>query len=439
MTAPANRVAGLALGTFGAKVAVQLLGTVSSIVIARTLGPTGRGRYFLPVSLGNIVLSVARVGTDLAQYRMWTRRDAEPRDLVASGLALGGVLGAAGTALTLAAYWLLPDRVLEGVGAIDVAIVAATLPVQTHLLLASEALILSGGLRRLNLATICAAVLQMVALVATAATGVLTVRVVLALFAASVVTPWLIILPPVLRLGADRLLAQWQVVRQQLALGFRLQPSVLFSFLHLRIDVFFVALHRGLDDVGLYSVAVVLAELMWLATDSVMLGATERQANATEAASVDMTVRSVRMSVLASIVIGAAIAASAPVAIPTLYGRNFADATVALWILLPAAAAMAVWRAISNALLRFGGTALHPSIAGACLAGNVAANAVLVPAHGIVGAAIASCLSYALGAVLAARWLVGRTTGGSMQLVPTGSEVRALVDSARHPLARLRP
>src|SRR5207253_2065129 len=67
----------------------------------------------------------------------------------------------------------------------------------------------------------------------------------------------------------------WGVVRKQISLGAQLEPYLLFSYLNLRIDVFFVARYRALRGVGLYSVAVIFSELVWLATDALTYSVSE--------------------------------------------------------------------------------------------------------------------------------------------------------------------
>ena len=57
------------------------------------------------------------------------------------------------------------------------------------------------------------------------------------------------------------------LLRRSIAFGLRAQFATLFTFLLLRGDQLLVQRVLGFEELGLYALAVVLAELLWLATD----------------------------------------------------------------------------------------------------------------------------------------------------------------------------
>ncbi|MGH2841821.1 MAG: lipopolysaccharide biosynthesis protein, partial [Solirubrobacteraceae bacterium] len=225
------------------------------------------------------------------------------------------------------------------------------------------------------------------------------------------------------------------LLRSQLRQGALLSPYFVFLFLNLRLDVLLLAAFDTTRSVGIYAVAVIFAELIWLVTDAINAGARERQWGTGAEDALAATASAARMSLLIALLALPVIAVAAPLAIPTLFGAQFADATDALWALLPAAVAMAWWRALGAGLVRFGRARTVNAVAFTALAANVGLNVWLIPRLGISGAALASLGSYALGALLAAVALCrGRLS--ARELLPGRDDLRRLVTLLR---AGLRP
>ena len=83
-----------------------------------------------------------------------------------------------------------------------------------------------------------------------------------------------------------------------------------------------------------------------------------------------------------------------------VYGSAFADAGVALRLILPGIVAYSVVAVLSRYIVGRGRPGTGTLILMAGLAINIGANLVLIPAHGIRGAAAASSISYIVTAAL---------------------------------------
>jgi O-antigen/teichoic acid export membrane protein len=88
------------------------------------------------------------------------------------------------------------------------------------------------------------------------------------------------------------------------------------------------------------------------------------------------------------------VAVAAPVLLPLLYGPAFRAAIVPTWILLVGMAGGAVYGVLTAFLSGIGRPGLTSIAQGAGLAVTVALDLTLIPHLGIVGASIASTLSY---------------------------------------------
>jgi antigen flippase len=99
-----RRIASLGLHTLASQIVIYGSGFVSSVIIARALGPEGRGLYVVPIALVTIVVSLSSQGLDLAQVRLWARMAGSRARLLTSATWLSGLVGAFGAVIAWLVY-----------------------------------------------------------------------------------------------------------------------------------------------------------------------------------------------------------------------------------------------------------------------------------------------------------------------------------------------
>lgn len=432
---PAHSAASQGVHTLAARLVVYGSGFAASVLIARALGPAGNGRYALAMTIGTIAALVASLGFEQAQAKAWAQARRPRAELVGAALRVAATTGGA-CALLVVVLWTAGraaglDDELDLLPAI--LIVAALVPARVLLALLRGLLTVGGRLERSNLALAAGDLARTLAIAALALAGVLSVEAAVASFwLASLVALALHARPA----GRPARPAPG-FVRAQLREGALLSPYFGFLFLNLRLDVLLLAALATPRAVGLYAVAVIFAELVWLATDAVATGARERQWGPSGDDAIAATAAAARMSLLVALLTLPLLAVAAPLAIQLVFGAAFAPATDALWALLPAAVAMAWWRALGAGLVRFGRPREVTAIALAALVANLVLNVCLIPPLGIAGAALASLGSYALGAALAANAFV-RGRVALRALLPDAADLRRLAALAREMSAAAR-
>ena len=414
------------------RLVVYVSGFVASLLVANGLGATGNGHYSIAMTVGTIAALVGSLGFEQAQARAWSSGSVTSGELYGTAIRVAGMTGLAGVGLILTLWAFEQDGAFRGVGLVALSIAAGIVPLRVVLALLRGLLIVQGGVERSNVALAAGDLARTVVVAALTVTGTLSVETVLAAFWLTVLLP---LVPHMVALGRP-LSPSPGFVGRQLRGGVVLSPYFVFLYLNLRLDVVLLAKLSDARAVGVYAVAVVFAELLWLVTDAIATGARERQWGPTEEDALQATAASARMSLLVALVLLPVLSVLAPVAIHLFFGSPFADATKVLWALLPAAVAMAWWRALSGGLVRFGRPTRVNGVAFAALATNVALNVWLIPRMGITGAAVASLASYTLGALLAVRVLRGHgfTT---RRLLPGRQEVVRLGALGRRPLQRV--
>jgi O-antigen/teichoic acid export membrane protein len=228
----------------------------------------------------------------------------------------------------------------------------------------------------------------------------------------------------------DRLDRQPVSYRELLTYGVKLYPSVVTGFFNSRADIFLLSWLLGSDtQVGLYAVAVGLAELTYYVPDAVssvyfprVASETREQANATVAAVS-------RATAVASAAVAIGIVPASLFIFEVLL-PHYRDALGALVILLPAVVALSISKVLTGYLTGLGRGAPVSIAATAAVVLNIGCNLVLIPALGIVGAALSSLVSY--GAHLAIMVVLSSRVSGIAApelLLPRLSDVRRLAAS----------
>jgi O-antigen/teichoic acid export membrane protein len=220
-------------------------------------------------------------------------------------------------------------------------------------------------------------------------------------------------------------------MRTKISMGLRMYPYQVAMFLSYRVDVVLVASLAGVAAAGQYAVAVTVAEFVWLTASAVGYPLVQRVAGPDDVIAARETIRIVRMSVLVAVVIALGIGGTVIFAIAPAFGQAFAPARDAVWALLPGMVALVAWRTSAGLLVRSGDIGPMSWGAATALGGNVALCLLLIPSLDIVGAGIATSVSYALAALLAVLSLRARHGIDPAALVPRRREVVRLVRSLR--------
>jgi len=174
------------------------------------------------------------------------------------------------------------------------------------------------------------------------------------------------------------------------------------SLLNYRASLFLVERFHGLGAVGTYSVAVTVAELLWLLSQSVTVSAYARIGNPDVRIASSMTVQAVRINVLSTVVAAPVLLALASWALPWVMGPAYEASVMPLAVLLPGVAAYAAASSLSAFYTNhLGRPHLSGGIAGLSLLVSFGLGWLLVPELGALGAGISSSTGYIVAIVVA--------------------------------------
>jgi O-antigen/teichoic acid export membrane protein len=228
-----------------------------------------------------------------------------------------------------------------------------------------------------------------------------------------------------------------------LAYGSSLYLQNLCIHLHERVDVFLLAaLGVSARDIGLYAAAVSVVSPLRLVPGALGTALLPRLAGAPDAEAAEFTASVARQGTLGMIAIALGLVPAGMIGIPLLFGSDYADAVTPFLWLLPGMAALALSRVLSRYFAAVHRQRALLALRAAALVANVGLNLWLIPRFGIVGAALASLVSYGAEALaVAALFLLdsGRTAREAVALRASDLEpYRAAAAAARPGRADLR-
>lgn len=389
--------------SFGVSLAIQVLNVVTGVLLARALGPEGRGELVAVVLWPSVVAALGSLGVSEAVTFHAAR----------GTLGLGALVG------TTVALTAAQSALLVGIGAVAIPLALSshdpTVVDTAYLYLAFVPLNLLtlgllgvlNGLHRfrafhtLRLLVIGAST---VALISLWAAGELTVRNAAFAYLAANAATLVATAAAVARGRVGSLSVSRPLLGELLRFGAKSHTSNVSALLNERLDQLVISIFLAPARLGLYVVAVTVTSLTTLIGSSVSLVALPTIARARDDEERRrLACRLTRLTVVASVAITVPLLVLAPTLIELVFGAGFRSAGDAARVLLAAAILLSVSRVL-GAVLKAANRPLDAGVAEALsLVATTAALAVLLPWLGILGAAIASLIAYGVGIAWYAR------------------------------------
>lgn len=194
-----------------------------------------------------------------------------------------------------------------------------------------------------------------------------------------------------------------------------------------RVDAYFINALIGPRELGVYTVAVGLAQQLWTVPFSVAAPIFARISSEGDTeASRELAQRGFRVTALVTLVMALSIALVAPPLLPLVYGSQYAGAVPLLFVLLPGVIAIGPTRVMSSYLAAIGQPSqiLRAELVGLCA--TILLNASLLPLVGVMGAAIASTVAYAVYSLFLCRCFMRLSRSRWVDLCPSRQDWKYL-------------
>jgi O-antigen/teichoic acid export membrane protein len=423
-----------AILTYGTNITVAALSLVNVLIVARALGPEGRGDVTFLITVTMITASLFSFGIQQASINYAAAEPHHRPALATNALIFSLVLGALGAA-TVALLIVAFPAVGGGESASMQALVLTAIPLmiaRTYFSFLAQA---DYAFHVYNLSWLVGPVANVVVNGIMAVTGTISVG--------SAVGVWI---------GGQALgvaLTMWYVgtqlagfgrpdlwlARRSLRFGAKAHAGNVMLIGNYRLDQWILGSMAGARELGLYSVAVAWAEALFFLPTA--LAAVLRPDVVRDSAS-DAARRAAavfRVTTVLTIPIAVAMVILAPFLCVTIFGEEFRGSIDDLRWLVPGGFGIVALKILGSTLTAQGKPMLETAAIGVAFVSTVALDVILIPQFGGSGAAVASSLAYLLGGLVAC-WIFVRTfQGRALDLVPRIREVLELGRAAR---ARLR-
>ena len=413
--------------TLGISAAGLVVVMLTSVVLARALGPEGRGVYAVAYRAIGILIAVSQFGLpEVMMFQMRTERR-RPSELAANSL----IVIFAATALTAAFLWatypLMGDTFYEGVGERLMWLAFLTLPFNLAFVLFGRLIQLDGRLGAYNLLLLASRVATLVAIVV-----FLSVRPAEpgAALAGLAVASALVALPAIWL--ARRWVANqaWRIGRALLAEslrnGFKVQWGMLSHILGLYSGVFIVNYFLDLESVGYFATALGIATLMLVVSQAsqTVLHSWMPAAASDLSQVAERTVVFARHTGLVLTGMALVLVATGVPAIRFLYGAEFEPAYAPMAILLFGMIARGVGQIVVSqlALERYFYLDSTGAVLGVVV--SIGLSWLLVPAVGVWGAALGTAVGHTAATAWLMYWFVKKTDANLADFVPKASDAR---------------
>lgn len=393
--------------TLAARVVGLALALLSSVILARALGPDGMGVYTLATLFPLLILTLANLGLGPATVYYVAQGEYSLKEALGSNIVMSLIVGAMSSllGLVLAIFlqgWIFPD-VAPSYLLLALILVPANLFSQQYI---NQILLGARRIKEFNAVSVAHKTLfLLLVFLATMGFGLGVGGAIWASILTSVFLCVLLFLWLRRIAGGVEFRPNLAYVRDTLGYGIRAHLGNVIGFLNYRIELFLLGAFLPIAAVGFYSVAVGVAEKLWFVSESasiVLFPTISAEKDERERKTFTPIVS--RNILLITTLGAAALFVMSRWVIVLLYSGEYLPTVRLFRILLPGIVFLSGARILANDIAGRGKPLLNTYVGGLGVLVQVALNLAWIPRFGAAGAAWATTISY--GIILAARLCV---------------------------------
>ena len=381
--------------TYATQVVVIGLGLITSITVARTLGPQGRGLYAVAMAMGVSGVQLGNLGLHASNtYYLAQKRSLLPT-LVGNSLAVSCGLGGLIAAISWLVFQTAPR--LAPVPAPLLGLGLAWIPVGLAFLLMENLLIGLQEVRSFNKVELLNRVLSLSLIGVVILSGRTTPDLVFAaaLLSVSLSLGWTYSL--LKRFARFRPQLSFSLLGAHVRLGIKAYFICLFGFLLFRIDLLMVKYFLGAEQAGYYSIASTMADYILMLPGVIGLILFPRLSAVADRGEKLRRAKKVALgTALALIPILSLAAITARPIVWILFGKAFLPAVSPFLWLIPGIFTMGMEIALVQFLNSVGYPPVVVWVWFCSTSLNIGLNLWAIPRFGISGASVVSSISYSL-------------------------------------------
>lgn len=384
------------LTSFGSNIVLGGSSFIISLILARVLGPEGKGLITALILWPTLLFYVCSFGFDESNLYQAAQDQGAGSTLIANSLLMLAIV----TPLALAVGLIGLPLFVHSENAtwrVDIGRVALLgIPLLVFQGFASGLLRGWQRIDQFNIVVIVGRAYYLLAIVFAVFFFSLSVRTTLLIWVSSLLISSSIAFIFLLRTRAISLKVDRNLLEKTLAYGIRTYPGVVGEWINMRLGQLLVAAMLSAAALGIYSIAVMVSESLWLASYAMAAVVFPVASSRSAEDAAELTARAARVAVALLLAGAVLLFVFSAQLIAFLVGSLFAEAIPLLRFLVPGAVLSGIGRVVSAGLK---GTNRPLEASRAQVLGLLSALVVTPPlvfGYGLVGAVVASNIGYSV-------------------------------------------
>ncbi|SCJ41684.1 MATE efflux family protein [uncultured Clostridium sp.] len=384
--------------TLISNVIIIMFGFLTSVVISRTLGPQLKGVYDLAILMPTMMYNFLNFGQDVSIIYFLSNKTVDKKQAINNMFPVVIAYSIASTIIGGALIFILKEKVFNDVAYITL-LLALTISPLTFLNSVLSGVLKSEG--KFNVVNKIQVINKIIYL------GICTILfifvnvniVILAniiILFISIITTWRKLEITSIKLSFDK-----EFQRKNTIYGFKSYLSNMITFLNYRLDTLIIKALTTTANVGQYSLAVGLAEQIWVFSSSIStvlfpyVSSIEEEKEKSR-----VTTLTFKIVLVFTLLIIVFLYLIASFIIPFLYTDVYEPAIEPFKVLLIGIFSLSLGRILANDIAARGKPELNTLSNIVGLVVNVILNLLLIPKIGILGAAVATSASYTITSIM---------------------------------------
>lgn len=394
--------------TFATRVLLIGIGLITSVIVARILGPEGRGLYAVAAAISVIGVQFGNLGLHASNtYYVVKDRSLLPA-LVGNTLVVSFAFGGGGAFAAWILFSLWPD--LAPVNGFLLIIALTWVPFGLAYMLMQNLLLGLQEVRAYNVVELTTKILSVCLITVVIAFNLTSVETV---FSAGLVSLFISFLWALYLLKSHLHkipLPSLLLFKENIRYGLKAYIAAFFAFLVLRIDLLMVKSILGSEQAGYYSIATTMADMVFMlpvVIGTILFPKLSALSNVRRKWELTKKVLC-GVGCLMLVLVVAAVFLAKPVT-GFLYGKAFLPAVPAFIWLMPAILLLSLNTIMMNFFASIGMPSIVVYSPGTAALLNIVLNIYLIPVRGCVGAAWSSIAAYGMMLAFSFLWITYRT------------------------------
>lgn len=384
--------------TFSIQLISVILGVITSIILARVLGPGNLGVYSLIILTFTLLGILGSFGITIANTYYGVKKKYKWNEIASNSLILAFAIGII-LIMSFLIFLFLDHSFLGNIDLKLTLIPIITIPFILLISYFQYILLGQNRIKEFNFTNIIFSFLYLILIVIVFILNGNLFGVMISWTATYLISA-IITLTFVYKSNPFKLQFNVELFKKSMNYGIKGYLSNVITFFIYRIDMYLISfILLDYASVGYYSVAVGLAESLWYLPGVVGTLIFARTPGLSDEENNKFTPKVCRNTLFITIILAVILFLTSRYIILILYGPQYLPVLEPLWVLIPGIVILSINKVLANEITGRGNPIIATYVSIITLIINVILNLIFIPFLGIVGSALASSISYTIASV----------------------------------------